>query len=194
MGDMADILQKALTDLQDRFQAQPCALCRDAGLLIPGEHIVEAARLLRDAYGFNMLADITAADYWPEGSPVGLRPTEPARSSRFHVVYNFSLVPVNSTTEPNLRLSLRVPINEDDPQVPTVEGVYPCANWFEREIWDMFGIRFAGHSDPRRLLMPKDWEGHPLRKDFPLGYEEPQFTFNYHDIDRRKVHSEREEK
>jgi NADH-quinone oxidoreductase subunit C len=71
--------------------------------------------------------------------------------------------------------------------------VYPTANWFEREIWDMFGIAFEGHSDPRRLIMPKDWIGHPLRKDFPLGYEEPQFTFNYEDIARRKVRGEREE-
>jgi NADH-quinone oxidoreductase subunit C len=56
----------------------------------------------------------------------------------------------------------------------------------------MFGIRFEGHSDMRRLLMPRDWEGHPLRKDFPLGYEEPQFTFNFDDIARRKVVPKRE--
>jgi NADH-quinone oxidoreductase subunit C len=178
---MTNNTDKAITALKDRFNAQSCEICVDAGLIIPGEHIVEAARLLRDEYGFNMLADITAADYWPETSP------------RFHIIYNFSLVPLNSTTEKNLRLALRVPVDEDNLQVHTVEGVYPCANWFEREIWDMFGIRFEGLSDPRRLIMPKDWNGHPLRKDYPLGYEEPQFTFNYEDIARRKVTGKREE-
>ena len=108
-------------------------------------------------------------------------------------MYNFSLVPVNPAAGPNLRLTLRVPVTEDEPQVQTVEGVYPSANWFEREIWDMFGIRFEGHSDLRRLLMPRDWEGYPLRKDFPLGYEEPQFTFNFDDIARRKISSKKGE-
>ena len=75
----------------------------------------------------------------------------------------------------------------------TIEKIYPTANWFERELWDMFGIDIEDHSDLRRLLMPHDWEGHPLRKDYPLGYEEPQFTFNYNDIARRKPHPGREE-
>jgi len=174
-------VDKATADLQERFQAQSCDLCGDFGLLIGREHIVEAARLLRDDYGFDMLADITASDYWPEGSPV------PPFSARFHLVYNFS------SLKHILRLCLRVPVEDDDPQVPTVEGVYASANWYEREIWDMFGIRFEGHSDMRRLLMPRDWEGHPLRKDFPLGYEEPQFTFNFADIARRKPRAKKGE-
>jgi NADH-quinone oxidoreductase subunit C len=172
---MTSSLDKVITVLQDRFQAQPCAFCRDFSLMIAQEHIAEAAQLLRDEYGFDMLADITASDYWPEISP------------RFHVVYNFN------SLKHTIRLSLRVPLDDDTPQVHTVEGVYPCANWFEREIWDMFGIRFEGHSDLRRLLMPRDWEGHPLRKDFPLGYEEPQFTFNFDDIAQRKPRAEREQ-
>ena len=77
-------------------------------------------------------------------------------------------------------------INGSEPVVDSVTGIYPGANWYEREAWDMFGIHFKGHPDLRRLLMPYDWEGHPLRKDYPLGYEEVQFTFNYDEIAKRK--------
>jgi len=218
---MPNIFDKAIAYLQDRFQAEPCAFCVDISLMIGREHIVEAAQLLRDEYSFDMLADITASDYWPDLAPHG-KPTEVGRPHgkptevgrpRFHVVYNFSSIPmvkstgvdltgnpvnltgnpVNLTGKPPIRLCLRVPVDDDSPQIPSVEGVYPCANWFEREIWDMFGIRFEGHSDLRRLLMPRDWEGHPLRKDFPLGYEEPQFTFNFDDIARRKPRAEKEQ-
>ena len=69
---------------------------------------------------------------------------------------------------------------------PHLETVYPNANWREREVWDLLGIHFEGHSDLRRLLLPPNWEGHPLRKDYPLGYEEVQFTFNFDEIDLRK--------
>ena len=85
-------------------------------------------------------------------------------------------------------LSLRVPLDGNAPHIPTIEKIYPGANWSEREIWDMFGIRFDGHSDLRRILMPHDWEGFPQRKDYPLGYEEVQFTFNLDEIDKRKPH------
>jgi NADH-quinone oxidoreductase subunit C len=84
---------------------------------------------------------------------------------------------------------LRVPLQGTDAELPTIESVYLNANWFEREVYDMFGILFKGHSDLRRLLMPKDWEGHPLRKDYPLGYEEIQFSFNFDEIDRRKPYA-----
>jgi NADH-quinone oxidoreductase subunit C len=87
-----------------------------------------------------------------------------------------------------LHIALRVPLSGNAPKMETLERVFPNANWFERELWDMFGIFFEGHSDLRRILMPYDWEGHPLRKDYPLGYEEVQFTFNVDEVAMRKPH------
>ena len=97
-----------------------------------------------------------------------------------HISYQFYAI------EGRIYLRLRVPLQGDDLNLPTVETLYPNANWHEREVFDMFGVNFEGHSDMRRILMPYEWEGHPLRKDYPLGYEEPQFTFNFDAIDLRK--------
>jgi NADH-quinone oxidoreductase subunit C len=77
---------------------------------------------------------------------------------------------------------VRVPVAEDAPVVASLTGLFPTANWLEREVWDMFGIEFAGHPDLRRILMPDDTEGHPLRKDYPLRYEEVAFTYNRNDV------------
>ena len=153
-----------------RFGAQDSEFRGEVTLLVQPEHIVEACQALRDEFGFNMLINETAVDYWPQDDP------------RFHVVYH--LYSMND----RVILGLRVPLAGNAPHVRTVEGVYPAANWHERELWDMFGIRFDGHSDLRRILMPHDWEGHPLRKDYPLGYEEVQFTFNFDEISLRKPH------
>ncbi|HEX9028871.1 MAG TPA: NADH-quinone oxidoreductase subunit C, partial [Anaerolineales bacterium] len=120
--------------------------------------------------GFEMLADESAVDYWPQLEP------------RFHMVYH-----VRSVSK-KLVLGLRVPLNGNDPTIPSITGVYFNANWFEREVWDLLGINFEGHPDLRRILMPYDWEGHPLRKDYPLGYEEVQFTFNFDEIMVKKQH------
>jgi NADH-quinone oxidoreductase subunit C len=120
-----------------------------------------------------MLVDETAVDYWPQAAP------------RFHVIYQLYSLPSN------LLLRLRAALDGNDPHLRTLESVYPNANWYEREVWDLFGIRYDGHSDPRRIIMPFDWEGHPLRKDYPLGYEEPQFTFNFDEIDLRKPKGQR---
>lgn len=137
-------------------------------IFVSPERIVDVLTFLRDEHEFSLLSAMTAVDYWPQDRP------------RFHVVYQLT-----SLTQ-NLSLQVRVPLNSEDPKMPTATGVFAAANWREREILDMFGIPFQGHPDPRRILLPEDWQGHPLRRDYPLGYEEPQFTFNYKEIDLRK--------
>jgi len=169
-------LKTTLKALKDRFGLEDAPLMKyPPALVAESGQIVQVSQVLRDEFAYDFLCELTAVDYWPEESP------------RFHVIYGFYSHPHN------VRLMLRVPVNGDNPSLPTLEGVYRGANWHERELWDMFGIHFDGHSDLRRILMPYDWEGHPLRKDYPLGYEEPQFTFNYDEIDKRKHHARYEE-
>jgi NADH-quinone oxidoreductase subunit C len=136
------------------------------------EDLVAIARALREdtELDFDYLAALTASDRWPE---------EP----RFAVIYRLYSIGFNAF------VGLRVRLTGPSAEVASLTPVYPAANWHEREVFDMFGITFTGHPDPRRILMPYDWVGHPLRKDQPLGYEEPQFTFNYDEIDRRKPYA-----
>ncbi len=134
-------------------------------------HIQAACQALRDEFGFDLLNEETAVDYWPEQSP------------RFHMVFRVRSLPHNQM------IGLRVPLDGNAPTMPSITGIYANANWFEREIWDMFGIHFDGHPDLRRVVMPYDWVGHPLRKDYPLGYEEVQFSFNFDEIDVRKPYA-----
>ena len=77
---------------------------------------------------------------------------------------------------------MKVFVPEDEPEAASVTSVWPGANWLEREIFDMMGINFTGHPDMRRVLMPEDWDGHPHRRDYPLGYEQVQFSFNVEEI------------
>jgi NADH-quinone oxidoreductase subunit C len=86
-------------------------------------------------------------------------------------------------------LGLKVLLESQPAELDSVTPVYPNANWHEREVFDMFGVKFSGHPDLRRILMPFEWEGHPLRKDYPLGYEEVQFSFNFDEIERRKKYA-----
>ncbi|MDR9452028.1 MAG: NADH-quinone oxidoreductase subunit C [Acidimicrobiia bacterium] len=123
---------------------------------VPREQIREFASRARRA-GFEMLVDLTAVDY--------LR----VRRVRFEVVVGLL------SLEHNLRLRLRVPVPADDPTVPSLVPVYPGANFFEREVFDLFGIIFEGHPDLTRILLPDDWVGHPLRKDFAVGAVPVQF-------------------
>ena len=169
-------LSTALHTLQERFGLQPAEIQKyPPALLVPVEQIVAVCQALHDELGFDLLSDLTASDYYPEQQP------------RFHAVYNLY------SHAHNVRICLRVPLDGDRPSLPTIEAIYYNANWPERELFDMFGFNIEGHSDLRRIIMPADWEGHPLRKDYPLGYEEPQFTFNFDEIDRRKHKARYEE-
>ncbi|MBN2043651.1 MAG: NADH-quinone oxidoreductase subunit C [Anaerolineales bacterium] len=163
-----EALKKAVQELEAKFGGEAKEFRGQIQVLLPADQIVAAATALRDRHGFEVMPDITAVDYYPQLTP------------RFHVVYQF-----NSISK-NIRITLRVPLDGNQPVLPTMTHVFPNANWLERELWDMFGIKSEGHPDLRRILMPFDWEGHPLRKDYPLGYEEVQFTFNYDEIDQRK--------
>ena len=125
-------------------------------LVIPREHIVAACAFLKSTPGleFNFLADLCGFDRGPEEEP------------RFEVNYHLFSITKHH------RVRLKVVLNEDDAHVPTVTGVWRTANWHERETYDLFGVGFDNHPDLRRILLPDDWQGHALRKDFPLrGYE-----------------------
>ncbi|BDI31357.1 NADH-quinone oxidoreductase subunit C [Capsulimonas corticalis] len=135
-------------------------------ITVKKDKIVAIAKALRDTHetAYNYLSDLTCVDL--------LKVNKTEEEPRFEVLYNlYSL----ATFE---RLRLKAQVTEDDPTIDTVESVWPNANWNEREVYDMFGITFNNHSDLRRILMPDDWVGNPLRKDYPLGGEEVEFTFN----------------
>ena len=168
---MSTHLQSAIQALQEKFGCEENIHRGEHTLFVESKDIFKAAQMLRDDHGFNLLASLTATDYWPKEEP------------RMHVSYQFYAI------EHQVHLRLRVPLAGSSLKLPTLEGLYPVANWHERELYDMFGIHFDGHSDLRRILMPYEWEGHPLRKDYPLGYEEPQFTFNFEEIDLRKPYA-----
>ena len=164
-------LEKIVQALQENFGSSIEEFRDEVHVFVKAEQIVDALILLRDKYEFELLSAQTATDYFPQMSP------------RFHVIYQLT------SLAKNLSVQLRVPVNGDQPKVPTATRVYEVANWRERELLDMFGIEFEGHPDPRRILMPDGTDGFPLRKDFPLGYEEPQFTFNFDEIDLRKPYA-----
>ena len=168
---MDNKLEPIVKALQDKFSATYEEFRGEVHVFVKVEQIVEALTLLRDKYEFELMSALTAVDYFPQMLP------------RFHVIYQLSSLAKNVTVQ------IRVPVNGDQPKVQTATRVYQNAKWRERELLDMFGIEFEGHPDPRRILMPEDTEGHPLRKDFPLGYEEPQFTFNFEEINLRKPYA-----
>ncbi len=125
-------------------------------VVIDGSKILELARFLKEdpELKFNFLMDLTAVDHWK-------------RKPRFEMVYHFV------SLEKGLRLRVKVPIGEPEPEVPTLSALWPGANWYEREVFDMFGIKFKDHPDLRRILMYPEFAGHPLRKDYPITKRQP---------------------
>ncbi len=141
-------------------------------VVVKTDSIVAIAQYLKDDpdLGYKSLADLAAVDYYPE---------EP----RFAISYlPFCMAEI-------ARFRLKVYLDSDEPQIDSVTSVWRHADWFEREAFDMFGIKFHNHPDLRRILMPADWVGHPQRKDYPLGYEEVQFSFNWREIDAKKPYA-----
>ena len=126
-------------------------------IYVAREHVVAACRALRDqpALRFAVFADMTGVDWLP-------------REPRFEVVFHLVSLGVAGFGPSPQRLRVKVRVPGADAVMPTLSGIWPAANWAEREVWDLFGIRFEGHPDLRRILMPDDWDGHPARKDYPV--------------------------
>lgn len=128
-------------------------------VFVPRESIVDVCWVLKTKHGFDMLADLCGADRGVEEDP------------RFEVNYHLF------STKHHNRLRLKVLLNEDEPNVKSVVSVWKTANWHERETYDLVGVIFDGHPDLRRILLPSDFDGHALRKDYPLrGYEPYSLT------------------
>ena len=163
----------------------------DPARLVDAPRLPEAALHLRDELGFNFLSDVAAADYFGWGgkgvsgyigtvsgrdlnkpSTQGFQRLPRPKPRRFSVSYHLLTLRPGRTAA---RVRLQV-WADDGEAVPSVVGVWPTADWHEREAWDLFGIRFDGHPNPSRILMDDDWEGHPLRKDYPIGGEPVRFS------------------
>lgn len=123
-------------------------------LIITKDSIREIFAFLKDRFDFTFLADLTAADYLEVKSP------------RYEVVYH--LHRFGPGCEENVRIRIKTDVSEDDLRVDSLTPIWIGADWLEREVYDMFGIEFTGHPDLRRILMPEDYEPHPLRKDFDV--------------------------
>jgi NADH-quinone oxidoreductase subunit C len=161
----------------------------DATVLISREPLLDVARTLKDdpAFRMNFLMDLTAVDFSVFGtkqspaffasSGVAVSPSPdipttdpwpgPPESTRFSVIYHFFSMPLKH------RLRLEVPLEEDDPEIESLTPLWRGADWLEREVWDMFGIRFRGHPNLKRILMYDEFVGHPLRKDYPVNRRQP---------------------
>jgi NADH-quinone oxidoreductase subunit C len=130
----------------------PSEFRSDTRVVVARDDLYAVLKFLRDRRGFDLLVDITCVDY------LNYRGAQ----DRFGLVY------LLAATETNERITLRTAVNDPDPSVPSAVPLWEGANWLEREVWDMFGIRFDGHPDLRRILLPEEFTAFPLRKDYPL--------------------------
>ena len=157
-------------------------------LIVAPGHIPAVMKYLKETPGliYNFLSDISAVDYYPndygdayDGDGHDFRP------ERFAVSYHIYSMLYNR------RLRVKTFAEEEAPAVPTITDIWLGADWLEREIMDMMGITFENHPDPRRILMPEDWHGHPHRRDYPLGYETVMFSFNAEEISKHKPYAKK---
>jgi len=145
-------VQTTVENLKGKFSASVLEVAEFRGettVVVKKEDVVAICSFLKKEEGFNFLTDLCGVDYL-------------GKAPRFMVVYHLYNIKTHE------RLRLKVPVEEKDPKVDTVSVVWATANWLERECWDLMGISFNNHPDLRRILMPADWEGHPLRKDYPV--------------------------
>ena len=149
------VLKKIAARLGDQIIDASSPLGQDTVVVAAGA-LTELAAFVKGEpeLSFNVLIDITAVDYWK-------------RRPRFEVVYHFL------SLEHSQRLRVKAPVAGEPPEIGTLCGLWPAANWFEREVYDMFGIVFRDHPDLRRILMYDEFEGHPLRKDYPIDRRQP---------------------
>ena len=135
-------------------------------IYVTRDHLVETCRALRDTpeLRFAFLVDLLPVDYLP-------------REPRFEIVYLLASLGMSGFGDTAKRLRVKVRVPGHDVTVPSVSSVWPAANWSEREAYDLFGIHFSDHPDLRRILMPDDWEGFPLRKDYPVQIRLPVKTY-----------------
>jgi NADH-quinone oxidoreductase subunit C len=145
--------QDTIKHLQSSFSGLTASAFRgQTRVVAPADSLYEVLRTLKEAHGFDFLVDVTCVDYLEY----------PNATDRFGLVY------LLANTETNERITVRCFVNDPDPSVPSVVSLWEGANWLEREVWDMFGIRFDGHPDLRRILLPEEFTARPLRKDYPL--------------------------
>ncbi len=144
--DTIDSLRREFPELvTSEFRGQTRAVAPRAAIY----RVLEA---LKKKLGFDLLVDVTCVDYLDY----------PGAKDRFGMVY------LLANTQTNERITVRTFVNDPEPEVPSVVGLWEGANWLEREVWDLFGIRFSGHPDLRRIVLPEEFTAHPLRKDYPL--------------------------
>lgn len=177
-----------VTEIKDKFADDVLHVktFRDeTTIIVRAEKIVDVLLYLRGTPGlvYNFLSDISAVDYFPDD--YGENFSSDFRPERFGVSYHLYSMLYNR------RLRVKTFAKEDEPQITSITPLWPGANWLEREIMDMMGIKFEGHPDPRRLLMPEDWDGHPHRRDYPMGKETVAFSFNIEEIQKHKPRAEK---
>ncbi len=151
---MSDIFERIREKFPEYFRSSHSNFGDDT-ILIKPEGLLPVMGYLKDEEGFNVLMDLTCVDYYGE-------------EERFEVVYH-----LYDLTEKK-RLRVKVRLREEEPVVESLSHMWKNANWYEREVWDMFGVKFLNHPNLKRILMYEEFEGHPLRKDYPLRKRQPR--------------------